>query len=74
MARARNIGIRQDPDKLRRVIALFNGGSKYKTIADEFNVSVARIQQIIRRLSTEGLVSGYPRNTRRVDSQRSKEE
>ena len=65
MARRGNIGIRQDPEKLQRVIALFNGGSRYQTIADELDVSGSRIERIVRRLSKEGLVSGYPRNTRR---------
>ena len=57
----RNSGIRQDPERLQRVIDLFNEGKTYQTIADEFGVSDSRIQHIIKRLAWEGLVSGFPR-------------
>ncbi|MCH8157954.1 MAG: helix-turn-helix domain-containing protein [Nitrospinae bacterium] len=57
----RNSGIRQDPERLQRVIDLFNEGKTYQTIADELDVTMSRIQQIIRRLSREGLVTGFPR-------------
>ena len=60
-ANGHNLGIRQDPEKLQRLVDLFNRGYTYEHIASELSVTSSRIQQIVKRLEREGLLTGNPR-------------
>ena len=63
-----NQGVRQDPQKRQRFIDLFHEGRTYRDIGEVFGISASRAQQIARRLSKDGELTGYPRKrSRRSD-------
>ncbi|MCH8280376.1 MAG: hypothetical protein J4N89_03305 [Chloroflexi bacterium] len=49
-----NDGIRQDNEKLQRLIALYVAGHTYKNIGSQLGVSDSRVQQIVRREIRDG--------------------
>ena len=56
-----NQGVRQDPNKRQRFIDLLHEGRAYGYIGEVFGISASRAQQIARRLSKDGELTGYPR-------------
>ncbi len=52
--RGHNDGIRQNPEELQRLVAMYNAGNTFDDIGSKLGVSGSRIQQIVVREIHDG--------------------